>query len=265
VSKTWEDVLRWASAERQAADAVVTFLLEQLAELIELTGVAGFTGLRISDFEFFEAEAKTWGQQAAIKGRLRALVSEVLAHIDPSTRDSLGTIQVHQFPLSAYSATAQTNWREQGVNIDLGIDSDGVTLNLTGWLTEQAKALQLWLLSDEGESTVRSHEEFAVAIYQRRAYNYERRGTGARPWWQIPRQVHVATIPAATYQRQRLQEVIDGPKFTDVRWERPAYHLRRRWHRDEAVSAGRGLCTDVAHDLTVLAHVKDRVNAPFAK
>ena len=263
ISTTWKQVLDWASTERQQVRGVEAFLLGQLCELIEITGVAGFTGVQEADFRFFELEVadRTWEQQAVVKSRLRALLTEVLNRLDPVTVQSVGETQIHQLPLSADSATAQTNWRQPGANIDIGIDAGGVTLNVTGWLTDQARAVQSWLLSSEGERTLRSHDELSVKISCRRAFNYEKRGTGVRPWWQRFNYQHVDSIPAAVYETHRLQAILKRPEFADYRWARPAFHIRRRWSREEALTARSGLALAVASEVEVMARIKDEVNA----
>jgi hypothetical protein len=243
----WASVYEWAAKERESRREPVTrFLLEQIVEYLELSRLKPFGGLESEDFEFFDNP--TWERQPQVKAQLAALWEAVLASMPEKDAARLGAIHVGQLGLSDDHAWAQTNHGEEDkINLTLELSTRGLQLNLVGWQVDCAQRVQRWL-EGEGSKTLVGFKGYEVVLHMRRPKNYGKRDEGARAWWQREVVSEVERI-AADAGETKLRALTECTKSWDSRWEKPGFHLRRAWSRQEATAAKLELVTEVSTEV----------------
>ncbi len=154
--------------------------------------------------------------------------------------------------LADRAAAASSDYdRNDFVNLCLALTKDEVQLNLVGWTIKQSSRLQEWLLNGAGSRAVRAHPELRLAVFRRRAANYDQRLTAKRPIWLKAPEEQLDVIAGGNFDVEALSGLLER-EFAEPKWEKPAYHLRRSWPRERVVELGGGLAAEVADEVRVL-------------
>ena len=251
----WEEVYDWCEAELRAGhDAVTTFLLSQFLEFLELTGLSPFRGLREEDFEFFITREPE--RQVIVKDRLSALGAAVLDALGPAERAALGVIHIGQIRDGGH-AWLCTHYGEDVVNLTIELHVDELQVNVVGWNRDQARRFEQWL-DHGGFNTLKTLVDHQLVIFERSAYNIEKRGQGKRPWWQREKYRTVAERDAPRVTEAWVIGRV--PPASERSWQKPGFHLRRRWPRAEVVLARERIVSEVADGFRAMLPLVNEVN-----
>lgn len=256
----WDEIYRWVEQERGGGWPERTaFLLEQLAEYLRVTGLAPFTGFIPEDFDYFavppvERDGDWHGE---VKRRLDAFWTAVRERLTSEEVARLGTTHVGQLPVNADHAWAQTNRGEPGSHLTAELKSDKVELNLTAWNAASALNFQHWLRGPEAPGQLSQLKGFRMKVFRRRAHE----GPSGRPWWQRSTAVELLTVPVSKLNGKRVTRILEQCSALDPIWEKPAFHLRRSWTRQEALALGSDLADAFAGEMRTVFPVLLGVNA----
>jgi hypothetical protein len=123
----WADVYEWAHRESDTTERQPDkYLLSQLIEYLELTGLAPTWTLRAEHFDFFDTrpEERDAALGAEIKARLESIWSKVEEELGPDVfRSILGEVHVGNLGEGANHAWAQTN-------VDAGFHVPNLTIEM---------------------------------------------------------------------------------------------------------------------------------------
>lgn len=260
----WADVYRWAKdLLPEITDDVSRFLLQQFAEYLDLVGLAPFNGFRKEHFDFFAAPAseRNWATQSEIKTHLRGMWEAIFEALTPDEASALGEIHTNHLSLEDSAAAAQTNWGEPGTNITIELTKNEIQVNLVGWNADQAEALEAWLAPGGGVGSTSGLDEYELVVFRRRPYNYTLKGQGKRPWYQKETYHLSDRQPLSALRQKQLRELrSQWREEPDPAWEKLAYHVRRAWPRDQAVTDGAGLVPEMVQAIRELMPVVKQIN-----
>lgn len=259
----WAEVYEWASAaDADIEEPVSRFLLDQFRDYLQLVGLAPFAGFRDEHFGWLALPAgkRSWDIQAEIKAHLRTMWEAILEGLTADEAERLGEIHANQLPLDATTAAAQTNWGEDGVNITIELTADELQVNVVGWTAPQAGLVEAWL-APTGRVRSDNVEDLELAVFRRRPYNYDEKGSGKRSWWQKERFELVDRKPFAELAGQPRRELeASWRNDPDPTWEKLSYHLRRAWPRPVAVASGSTLVPELTDAVRALLPLLDQIN-----
>jgi hypothetical protein len=85
---------------------------------------------------------------------------------------------------------------------------------------------------------------YQIVVYGRRAFNFEKRDSGAKPWWQKEHLVEADRQESSAFSTEWLGDVL--AEFGQPSWEKPAFHLRRSWSRIKVLDLGERLGAELA-------------------
>jgi hypothetical protein len=199
-------------------------------------------------------------RQQEVKGRLDALWQAVAEQLPPADRKALGEFHVGALGFNDPNAWALTNWREKTINLTLEINREEVWLNLVGWQVALAQKLLRWLKTQASAQQLVKLDGYELVCYRRRARNWPPSSESARPWWQRDTFEEAHRYPAPNVQK-RLGELLAWVATLDEPWEKPGFHLRKTWTREQAVAAGRKLVTEIAPQASQLVPLMREINA----
>lgn len=262
----WADIHEWASeASRTVTDPVSRFLVDQLCEYLELTGLASFAGFRDEHFGWLALPAaeRSWDIQSEIKANLRSMWEAIFERLQTEEVEQLGEIHVNQLPLDATVAAAQTNWGESGANITIELTPAELQLNVVGWKVPQAALLESWLAPDGHIRSDLKDTDLELAVFRRKPYNYAQKGTGKKAWWQkehfeLAERRPLADLAGSAFEELTARWRVDR----DPGWEHLAYHVRRAWPRATASEDGDALVPDLVKTVQVLVPLLAQINPP---
>lgn len=246
-----------------ATDDISHFLLEQFTEYLDLVGLAPFNGFRDEHFAFFAAapSERTWATQSEIKTRLRGMWEAIFEALPPDEVDALGEIHTNQLSLEDSAAAAQTNWGEHGANITIELTKNELQVNLVGWKADQADALEAWLAPGGVVGSTSDLDEYELVVFRRRPYNYALKAQGKRPWYQKETYHLCDRQPLSALRERKLQKLrSQWREEPDPAWEKLAYHVRRAWPRDQAVTDGAGLVPEMVQAIRELMPVVKQIS-----
>jgi hypothetical protein len=231
--RRWVDVYDWAqrkisTTERQPDK----FLLGQLVEYLELTGLAPTWTLRAEHFDYFNlpAEKRDASLAAEIRARLGSIWSKVKAELAPADFSALGEIHVGNLGEGADHAWAQTN-AEAGSsvpNLTIELDSNELNLNVVGGFNQSAECVERWLLAGEGAGL--AGRGFELAVFRRTAKG----GSDGKKivWlgaaWKLVERTPLGKLTPIDI-KARLKKI---RKSLDHKKQRLAFHIRKAWTRD---------------------------------
>jgi hypothetical protein len=251
----WEEVYDWAEEELKASyDPITRFLLSQFLEFLELTGLSPFRGLRDEDFEFFVTREPE--RQVIVKDRLTALGNAVLDALGPAEREALGEIRIGQIRGGDH-AWLCTHDRENVVNLTIELHVDELQVNVVGWSSAQGRRFEQWL-DDGGFNTLKTMGDHRLVIFERSAYNIEKRSQGAKPWFQQERSRKVDERAAAEVTRAWVTRRV--PPASDRSWQKPGFHLRRGWPRADVVRSRERTVADVVKEFRAVLPLLSEIN-----
>lgn len=253
----WSAVYEWAENELgRQPDPVSDFLLRQFVELLDLTELAPFRGFRNDDFEFFRLPAAD--AKAVLKNRVAALGERVANLMSNAERERLGDMHVGQMGERTDHVWLDTQHGLGVANLTVELHSKDMQVNLVGWSTEQANRFERWLTSENTPQVLRVLGGRTLVIFERRAFNIDRRAAGAKPWWQKERSVLIASRPARQATSSWIAEAL--AQFDDRAWVKPAFHLRRSWPRRVVVAEGVSIADAVADEFRRLLPIVQQIN-----
>jgi hypothetical protein len=101
-------------------------------------------------------------------------------------------------------------------------------------------------------------EGHRLVIFERSAYNIAKRNHGGTPWWQQEhaRKVDERAVPQVgrAWVKRRV------PPDSVRSWQKPAFHLRRGWPRDEVVWARERIALEVVDVFKAMLPLVDEIN-----
>jgi len=210
--------------------------------------------LRDEDFEFFVTREPE--RQVIVKDRLSALGTAVLDILAPAEREALGEVHIGQIRDGSH-AWLCTHYREDVVNLTIELHVDELQVNVVGWSSAQGRRFEQWL-DDGGFNTLKRLGDHRLVIFERSAYNIEKRNQGAKPWWQQERSRKVDEREAPQVTRAWVAQHV--PPASERGWQKPGFHLRRRWPRAEVVRARERIVTEVADGFRVMLPLVTEIN-----
>jgi hypothetical protein len=251
--KKWVDVYEWAQRESQTTERQPDkYLLGQLVEYLELTGLAPTWTLRAEHFDFFSkpAEERDAALGAEIRARLASIWSKVKEELGLDFfRDVLGEVHVGNLGEGADGAWAQTN-ADAGShvpNLTIELDANELNLNVVGGFDRQAECVERWLLAGGGAGLAAS--SFELAVFCRTAKGGR---NGKKIVWQGAKWSLVERTPLSkltpTVIKARLAEL---RKPLEDKTQRLAFHIRKAWRRD-AVLERKDLPAELAREIKQL-------------
>jgi hypothetical protein len=250
--RKWEEVYEWARRESGRTERQPDkFLLGQLIEYLELTGLAPTWTLRAEHFEFFRkpTDERDAALGTEIRTRLDSIWIKVIEQLGPDDRKVLGKIHVGNLGEGAVSAWAQTN-ADEGFhvpNLTIEMDKNELNLNIVGGFDQQAKRVKRWLCVGGGAGLAESN--FELVIFRRTAKGGH---DGKNIVWQRAKWELVERTPlralTPTDIKARLEEL---PKSLDDKTQRLAFHIRKKWACD-AVRERQDLPAELAREISQL-------------
>jgi hypothetical protein len=255
---TWASVYEWAAQELAAESnqPVTRFLLGQFLAYLELSRLSPFAGLEERDFAFFDHPS--WEQQPEIKTQLAALWETVIEGLSAKEQAELGAIHVGQLGLWE-RAWAQTHHKADKINLTLEMSSEGLELDLVAWSADRAQRMLEWLRS-HGTKALPGLDGYELVLFQRRAKNYEKRSSGAKPWWQREDSNEVGRIEAGS-AGATLESLLAQIDAWERKWEKPAFHLRRFWPRKAVTETGVAIVPSIQLEVTRLMPLLEDLNS----
>jgi hypothetical protein len=174
---------------------------------------------------------------------LGALWERVRRHLRADDNRALGTVRVGVADRDA-KPWAQTNDGQDCVNLTLELKPHQLELNLVGWKEQQSDNLKRWLQSVPGEDAVNGLPGYEVVAFARRAY---KKTADSRPWWQDESIIVLGTCAAPSFNAGWVTKNMVG--LGSRKDEKPAFHIRRAWPRDEAEAQGDELPAAIAMEV----------------
>lgn len=190
-------------------------------------------------FEWFATapEDRDSSKAAQIPAWLESLWAGVREQLGPERFDPvLGEVRAGRFNSGDETAWAQTNGERDSsfVNLTIEIDASELSLNLIGWFDPQLAKVEAWLRSRNARRLLRSHPDWTLIIFIRRA------NVGASE------RTVFRGAPGEEVERIRLSEA--SPSDITIRLsgmrprlgadEKLALHIRRAWRRPDAEAPG---------------------------
>lgn len=259
---TWASIHRWTrdEAPRQAPGSVARFLLQQLREYLELTGLAPFAGFRQEHFDYFKQtkEQRLAGEQGEIAEQIKARLDGiwgVVKELAPDTFDRLGEIRVGWLKAQYDSAWAETHSGSGKPNLTVEIGAHDLQVNLVGWTGDQVALFERWLQSRAAPSQLGSLPDHELVFFKRIAHADHK---GA-PFWMGARYEVIERVNAPSLAHDLGPKVAAVKASLDPTWERIAYHLRRSWLPTEVVGVGEGFVPEVVHAIERLLPVLEEI------
>lgn len=184
---------------------------------------------------------------------LEALWARVRQHLSVEESKALGTVRAG-ISDSAEKPWAQTNDGEDRVNLTLELKPDQLELDLVGWKQGQSEALKEWLQSVPGEDAINALPGYELVAFARRAYKKEGNG---KPWWQDETIIELGSCPAASFTASWISKQMFG--LGSPKEEKPAFHVRRAWSRDEVAAYGDDLPAVIATEVKRLIPILEEI------
>lgn len=254
---SWAEVYRWArGCSREVDLQPARFLLEQLCEYLDLSGLAPFGGLREDDFAFFllPAAERDPQRQAEVKARLEGLwemVSEVLTEREV---ERIGPVRVANIKATDQNVAAFGDAGPGRANLTIEFGCDDLQLNVVGWNVTQATRLERWL----GNASLEALNDYRLVLWRRTAH----RDHKGAPYWQLSTQTEIERIDLSAADGADVADRIAACHARlDSTWDKLAFHLRRSWDRDEVVQKGEAIIPGLATEVSRLVPIVDEINA----
>ena len=235
---TWAQVHSWArEAAELSEEQPSRFLVEQLAEFLELAGLAPTWVLRPEHFEYFTHPPSSRDPviKEEIKTRLRSLWAQVEVRFgEEEFRRRFGGIRVGNVGEKDGHAWAQTHETESAgpANLTIELYPTELTLNIVGWFKEQGEALERWLLSEQGQRFVRTHPEYELVVFVVRG----KASKGGKVMWKGAPGDRVDRLRAERLAAEPLRRELAGLRAgLKPKSERLGFHYRQAWPRERAI------------------------------
>lgn len=169
----------------------------------------------------------------AVEGAdLVSLWAEVRSHLAPADDAALGAVRAGISDRQD-KPWAQTNDGEDRVNLTLELKPEQLELDLVGWKEAQSEALKDWLQTTKGEDVVNALDGYEVVAFSRRAY---KKTPDSQPWWQDETIIELGSCSAGSFTAGWISRHMIS--LGSRKEEKPAFHLRRVWSREEAARLG---------------------------
>lgn len=214
---------------------------------------------REEDFESLSTQSRE--QRRVVKNRLAVFGERVKNLLTEPEQNAIGDFHVGQLGEGADGAWIwmDTQHGRDLVNVTIELHPKELQVNMVGWNMDPSAKFEDWLLSDARLQTLQSLPEYDLVIYKRSAGNIAKRGTGAKPWWQRHIKMLSATRPAPQVDRGWVTSELKP--FKDRSWEKPGFHIRRRWCRPTVIAAGERIDQKVAAEVQRLLPLLKEINS----
>ncbi|MGH9025365.1 MAG: hypothetical protein ACRDWD_04510, partial [Acidimicrobiia bacterium] len=169
---TWASVYEWARQQAARRSGEPTrFLLGQLSQYMELSGLAPTWRLRDEHFQYFDPESgeRDPAVKQEIKVRLESMWKAVEARIGSEAfQASLGEVRVGNVGAKDDHAWAQSHvgpacW--ENANITIELRANEISVNIVGWFKHQGERVERWLLGDSGRAFVNANPGYDLVVF----------------------------------------------------------------------------------------------------
>jgi hypothetical protein len=219
-----------------------------------------FAGFISADFRYFEQPpaARSEAGREAVRARFTAFCEAVEAALGVARRQ-LGQPRVQPLRGDDPQAAAQWPGGPRSVNLTVELGPRDVQVDVVGWKDLQAQTMRLWIDTPRAASWLSAHPELELVVWSRSPRNRFIRDGVEHPVWQSEIKTELdERIPAPELTKARLEKVVR--QLGDPKWEKPGFHLRRPWPRNEAIRLREALADEVARTLVELAPVVADIN-----
>ena len=223
---------------------------------------ARFHSLGPQHFDYLSqpAESRDHAVRDEILGILIGLWGVVAGRLPAPLVSQLGEIHAGDIKATDGGAWAQTG-KEQGkdvVNLTIEMQPDWIDLNIVGGTKPQADRLEKWLRG--AGSFWRENEDFELQVFRRSANT-----KGSKPVWQGAAWYPIRGYAATEVARVGFTSIrIENQRQIDDDSENLAYHVKRKWSKDEAFGAPGPWLHELSNRAEVLVPLLREINAPRA-